>query len=193
MAFQIAREMPVTLSDPVIAPWLKVEADAFPGLTLRRLEVAARTQYAAGLHLLGNPWVASAADIHVRGLLELMAKVGSIIGKAEPTAETPRCGALCVERAIAGSFVGMELGVQALAPLEGPPSGAAKAAKKRARLDNSLAAEGLQCGRRRVDDVRNSLEVIRKNQGLPRWFDGLERDYNPGRTTVILVREPVGV
>ncbi len=143
----------------------------YPSLTLRRLEMAARVQYGAGIQLLKNPWTAYAVESHARGLMEVMAHVGWITGRAETDTSSPRCRALRLERGIAHALHVNLAGMRAVAPGHVHPTEPAAETTRREMLDR-LWREANCKGRIRLPgNVQTSIRAIQDSNRLPTWFD----------------------
>ena len=174
-ARQLAYEVDRVLGNRAFPHMAQLSGSDFPSLTLRRLQLAATSQFGAGIALLANAWTAYVADVHTRGLLEIMAHVGWIAGITDARAtESSRCRALCFERGVADAIEEIETSVAALAPGQLSVESAKHAAQHRKHLDELRAAEGCTCQPRRPGHVRSSLKAMSGGRDrLPNWFPGL--------------------
>ncbi len=81
--------------------------DDYPVITLHKLETAGRIDFRCGLRLLADAELAYGAEIHVRGLIELLANVAGITGfdQLPPDLRGASQRALCFELGVADKLM----------------------------------------------------------------------------------------
>ncbi len=146
----------------------------YPSLTLRRLEIAARVQFSAGLQLLMGAWTAYAAELQARALLEVLANVAWITGHAEADrASTPQCRALRLERGLVEELEANLVGMKAVAPNDVSAAEERKAAEQRTLIDRLFRESGCRGRSRKLSHVTASIRALRRRHQLPPWMDNL--------------------
>lgn len=89
-------------------PSLGWRADSFPLFTLYRLESWGGVQFKAALALLRDPETALAAEVILRGLIDLLVELDWIVEASPQGSDSVRCRALCYELEIPRRFAKAE-------------------------------------------------------------------------------------
>jgi hypothetical protein len=128
--------------------------------------------FASGLQLLGDRWMSYAAEGFARALLESLAHVGWIVGKAEASRDvSPALRALCLEVGIARAMASHERGAVAAGAFDPAVTPGQPARITREAVERLYREAGCRGRPRYPDAVPASLKEINRQLQLGPWFD----------------------